>query len=406
MAENFDKINLSNISEKKFSWRDLVVILAAGLIGFVGGVSAWLWLSPEGVDLGTLVIERKPEVIREESFHYLPQTTHEEMVIEAANQAIPGVVNIVVTREVTVDPFYGMGWFFNQQDPIVQESTSYGTGFFVSSDGLVLTNKHVVLEKDAEYRVVTSDNESYPARVLARDPVYDLALVEIEGDGFPVLELGDSDKLVPGQTVIAIGNALGQFGGSVSTGIISGLSRIISAYGAGYSDVLSDLIQTDAAINRGNSGGPLLDLNGQVVGVNVAMAKQAQNLGFAIPINQAKRAIRSVRETGQIIHPFLGINYVMVNQEIKEEENLPYGYGALIVRDRSSGLAIVPDSAAEKMGLRAGDLILEFNGEKVVTERNLAQIIQDHDPGDTISLKVWRDSEIIFIEGVLGERKS
>lgn len=393
---------------RKIGWRDLLVIIMAGIFGFLGGLTAQIWLPIESLEEGipSLVIERQPEVVHEETIHYVPQTTHEERVIEAADRALPGVVSVVVTREVAVDPFlHGWGWFYQQAEPSVRQEVSYGTGFFVSSDGLILTNKHVVLDEDADYRVITIDNESYSAQVLARDPLHDLALMKVAGNEFPVLELGDSDQLVPGQTVLAIGNALGRFEGTVSTGIISGLSRMVSAYGFGYSDVLTDLIQTDAAINHGNSGGPLLDLNGRVVGVNVAMAEQAQNVGFAIPINQAKRAIDSVRETGRIVYPFLGINYVMVDQEIQEEYQLDYDYGALIVQDPQSGVSVMPESAAEVMGLRRGDVILEFNNEAVTTERMLGRIIQDYDPGDRVILKVWRQGQILTLEGNLGQRE-
>lgn len=390
-------------SKRSFGF-GLVVVTLAGILGFLGGVSAWLWMGPYEIgDGGTLVVEREPEIIREETIHYLPQTSHEERIIEATEKAVPGVVSIVVTREVTTDPLWGFppGWF----EPITRQEMSYGTGFFVSADGLILTNKHVVPEAQAEYRVITADNQSHAAEVLARDPFQDLALLKISGSDFPVLELGDSSKLVAGQTVLAIGNALGQFENTVSTGIVSGLSRAVSAYGLGYSDVLTDLIQTDAAINRGNSGGPLLDLNSRVIGVNVAMAEQAQNVGFAIPINQAKRAIRSVKETGQIVYPFLGINYVMVDDKVQEERDLPYDYGALIVMDRRTGAAVVSGSAAEKMGLRQGDLILEFNQERITSERMLNQIIQDYDPGDQISLRVWREGRVLTLSGQLGRKE-
>ncbi len=393
----------------KLNWSGLVLIILSGLVGFVGGLAAWFWLSPERPlgDARPLVIERKPEVIREETIHYLPQTTHEEMIIRVAQEAVPATVSIVGTREVAVDPFfYGWGWPFGQLEPMTRQQTSHGTGFFVSTDGLVLTNKHVVAEDGADYQVITADNKSYPARLLARDPLYDLALMKIDGSGFPVMELGDSDKLVPGQTVVAIGNALGQFDNTVSTGIISGLSRNISAYGMGYSDILTDLVQTDAAINQGNSGGPLLDLGGRVVGVNVAMAAQAQNVGFAIPINQVKRAIRSVQETGSIVYPFLGINYVMVNESIQQTRGLPYNYGALIIQDERSRISVMPGSAAERMGLKPGDLILEINDEKITVKRMLNRIIQDYNPGDQIRLKVWRSGSIIVLTGRLGEKRS
>ncbi len=405
--EEFNQTESRQRNIRRLNWRDLVVLIMAGSLGFLGGLASWLWLTPVDLsgDIHPLIVEKESNHIREESFG-LAQLTHEEKIIHVADQAIPSVVSIIATREITTDPlFYGMGWFFSDPGETTRQETSYGTGFFVSSDGLILTNKHVVLETDAEYQVMTSGNKKYSAKVLARDPVYDLALIKIEGLDFPVLELGDSDKLVPGQTVLAIGNALGQFESTVSSGIISGLSRTISAYGLGYSDTLTDLIQTDAAINHGNSGGPLLDLNGRIMGINVAMAEQAQNLGFAIPINQAKKAIRLVQETGRIIYPFLGINYVMVDKSIQEEFDLPYDYGALIVRNQQTGVAIVPDSAAMEMGLKENDLILEINGEKITVDRTLARIIQEYNPGDEISLKIWREGKVLTAKGKLGQNK-
>ena len=405
--EEFGQTKFKQEDNRKLNWRDLLIIIMAGVIGFLGGLTSWLWLTPINIleDSYLFSAGENLGIIEEETSHYLTQTTHEEKIIQVADQAIPAVVSIVVTREVAIDPFYGMSWFFDDSESKTRQEISYGTGFFVSSDGLILTNKHVVLDEEAEYQVVTSDNKKYSTQVLARDPVYDLALIKIEGSDFPVLELGDSDGLVPGQTVLAIGNALGQFESTVSSGIISGLSRTISAYGLGYSDTLTDLIQTDAAINHGNSGGPLLNLNGQVVGINVAMAEQAQNLGFAIPINQAKKAIHSVQEMGQIVYPFLGINYIAVDESVKEEFNLPYNYGALIVLNQRTGIAVVPDSAASDMGLRIDDLILEFNDEKITTDRTLVQIIQDYKPGDQVSLKVWREEKIITVRGYLGQNE-
>jgi len=414
MEESFNnkssEIAQPKIRERRIGWRDLLIIILAGVFGLLGGLTAQIWLPIESLEEGfpSLVIERQPEVIHEETIHYVPQTTHEERIIQAANQALPGVVSIIVTREVEVeiDPFFPeWSWFYQPSWPSVQQEVSQGTGFFISSDGLILTNKHVALEEATDYQVVTIDNQSYSAEVLARDPVHDLALMKVVGEDFPVLDLGDSDQLVPGQTVLAIGNALGQFEGTVSTGVISGLSRVVSAYGFGYSDILTDLIQTDAAINRGNSGGPLLDLNGQVVGVNVAMAEEAQNVGFAIPINQARRAIKSFQETGRIIYPFLGINYLMVNAEVQEKYQLDYDYGALIVSDSQSGTDVVPGSAAEKIGLKLGDVILEFNDQRVTADQMLSHLIQECEPGDLVRLKVWRQGQILNLSGHLGERE-
>ena len=288
---------------------------------------------------------------------------------------------------------------------------------------MILTNKHVVLDEEAEYTIFTNDGRKFSAKVLARDPVQDLAVLRIEqektvdGNGefvlepFPTVKLGDSDKLESGQTVIAIGNALGEFRNTVSVGVISGLGREITASGGGFIETLEDVIQTDAAINKGNSGGPLLNLKGEVVGINVAMALEAQSIGFAIPVNKAKKDIEQVRSLGKIVYPFLGIRYVLISEKIKEENDLPVDYGVLIVDGGPGEPAIWPDSAAEKAGLKEENIVLEFNNEKITTENGLAKIIMKYNPGDRIVLKILRppssvgeDWEEIIVEATLDER--
>jgi len=171
-------------------------------------------------------------------------------------------------------------------------------------------------------------------------------------------------------------------------------------------ETLEDVIQTDAAINKGNSGGPLLNLRGEVIGVNVAMAQEAQNIGFAIPINRAKRAIEQVKRLGKIVYPFLGIRYILISPEIQEEKNLPVDYGALIVKGSLREPAVIPGSAADKAGLREGDIILEVDGQKITPQHSLAKIIQSHNPGDEITLKVLRNKKEIILKATLGEKSS
>jgi serine protease Do len=224
---------------------------------------------------------------------------------------------------------------------------------------------------------------------------------------FKVLKLGNSDNLQIGQTVIAIGNALGEFRNTVSVGVISGLGRTITASGGGLIETLEDVIQTDAAINKGNSGGPLLNLKGEVIGVNVAMAQEAQNIGFAIPINRAKKAITQVKTLGKIVYPFLGVRYILVTPEIQEERNLPVDYGALIVKGESpQEPGVIPGSAADKAGLREGDIILEVDGQKITPQNSLAKVIQTHNPGDKIVLKILREKKELILEATLGEKTS
>jgi serine protease Do len=203
--------------------------------------------------------------------------------------------------------------------------------------------------------------------------------------------------------VIAIGNALGEFRNTVSVGVVSGLGRKVTASGGGVVETLYDVIQTDAAINPGNSGGPLLNLRGEVIGINFAMAKGAENIGFAIPINYAKKDIEQIKKYGKIVFPFLGVRYVIITDQIQKENNLPVNYGAWVLKGPKGEPAIFPGSAAEKAGLKEGDIILEFNGEKITADNPLAKIITKYQPGDKVSLKILRAKKEITLEAVLGE---
>jgi len=221
------------------------------------------------------------------------------------------------------------------------------------------------------------------------------------------LELADSGNLKIGQTVIAIGNSLGEFRNTVSKGIISGLKRNVTAGdGFGQAETLSEVIQTDAAINPGNSGGPLLNISGQVIGVNVAMAQGAENIGFALPINIVKKGIESVKSKGKIVQPYIGVRYIPITEEIKKANNLPYGYGALVLRGQKvTDFAVVPGSPADKAGLTENDIILEINGVKIDEKNLLSDQIAKSNVGDTINLKIWHKGEEKTVQVKLEERK-
>lgn len=345
--------------------------------------------------------------------------SQEEMVIAAVKKASPAVVSIIITKDMPVYEQYYVNPFpdfFGDEFAIPQlrqkgtqkQNVGGGTGFIISTDGLVLTNKHVVSDKAADYMVITNDGKKYPAKVLALDPFQDLAVIKIQvaSTNFPILSLGNSANVQIGQTVITIGNALGEFRNTVSVGVVSGLGRTINASGGGMTETLEDLLQTDAGINKGNSGGPLLDLKGEVIGVNVAMAEGAQNIGFAIPINTAKRDIQQVKSLNKIVYPFLGVRYVLLTAEIQEKEGLAVGYGAWIIKGEGDNEAIIPGSAADKAGIKEGDIILEADGKKVTVQNSLGTMIQQHSPGDKIVLKVLRDKQELMIEVVLGEKTS
>ncbi len=365
---------------------------------------------------------------------YQPQTSQEEAIIKAVKKISPAVVSIIITKNVPVykeyyeyespfkdfEQFFGPNFFapFNVKVPKYKkegerkQKVGGGTGFIVSPDGLVLTNKHVVYDKKADYTVITNDGRQYQAKVLARDPFQDLALLKIVSKkqakvSFPVAKLGNSDFIEIGQTAIAIGNALGEFRNTVSVGVISGLGRQITASGVGVVETLEDVIQTDAAINPGNSGGPLLNLKGEVVGVDVAMAQGAQSIGFAIPINKAKRDIAQVKKIGKIIYPFLGIRYAIITKELKEEKKLPVDYGALVIKGNGKNEpAVLPGSQAEKAGIKEGDIILEVNGEKITVSNSLSKVIQKYEPGDKVIMRILRDGKTIQKTVVLGKKVS
>ena len=235
-----------------------------------------------------------------------------------------------------------------------------------------------------------------------------MAVIKVEGDGFPVANLGDSDALKIGETAVAIGNSLGEFSNSVSRGIISGLKRNLSA-GSGFGDTerLTDIIQTDAAINPGNSGGPLLDINGNVIGINVAVAQGAQNVGFALPINQAKRLIDQVKTGTKISVPYLGVRYITIDATVKNDAQLPFDYGVLVLRgSKMTDLAVIPGSPADKAGISENDIILEVNGQKIDKNNQLGDLIAKFNVGDKITLKVWHKGSTKDVQITLEERKN
>jgi len=419
------KFKLPKLKVPKF-WKNktFIIILVFFIIGGIGGaISGSYFYSEIKNYLSKFKIEiPEPKIIeKEEVKEYQPQTSQEEAVIKVVNESSPAVVSIIITKDLPIieeyyyEPFKEFEEFFGQpfefkipqyrQKGVEKQEVGGGSGFIVSEDGLILTNKHVVLDPEADYTVLTIDGKKFPAKVLAKDPAQDLAILKIEDKNkFPVLKLGDSDKLQIGQTVITIGNVLGEFRNSVSVGVISGLGRTITAEGGGLVETLEDVIQTDAAINKGNSGGPLLNLKGEVVGINTAMVLEAQSIGFAIPINKAKKDIEQVKTLGKIVYPFLGIRYVLITEKIQKENNLPVNYGAWIIKGEEGEPAIFPGSVAQTAGLKEKDILLEFNNEKITPENSLAKVIMKYNPGDKVTLKILRDTQEKIFQVTLGEK--
>lgn len=325
--------------------------------------------------------------------------SEESVVIDVTERASPSVVTVSIERPqrriLEFNPFGGFSSRVEGGQP-----QDIGTGFIVSEDGLIVTNKHVVSDAEASYKVITKDDKEYDVVEISRDPSNDLAVLKIEAGGLQAVEMGDSRVLKVGQFVIAIGTALGEFRHTVTTGVVSGLGRGITAGSVfeGSVEQLDDVIQTDAAINPGNSGGPLLNSAGQVVGVNVAVAAGAENVGFAIPINIVKDALESFNKTGSFASkPFLGIEYQMVTKQSAILNEVPEG--AYVVN-------VVEGSPAEAAGIQKDDIIKKLDGENIKEEDGgLSEVIGKKKAGQNVSLEIWRDGETLQLNVTLSEIK-
>ncbi len=321
----------------------------------------------------------------------------QEATVRAFKKISPAVVNITVIDSQTVSVIdLGSG---STQSKTEKKEAGSGTGFLISPDGLIITNKHVVnaaSSDTAEYKITMTSGKKYYAQLIGKDPLNDLAILKIFDKNLPFVELGDSSKLQPGLTVIAIGNSLGQYQNSVTKGIISGLARdIVASDQVGRAESLGNVIQTDAEINTGNSGGPLVDLSGKVVGINVATDASGKSIGFAIPVNDALPVIRSAREIGRIVRPRLGIRYVNVTPDLAKEKKLSRQSGALVSAGSAGEPAVVADSPAAKAGIQEGDIIFEIDGLKIDEKNTLVSVTQQYKPGKKIGLKIDRKGKVI-----------
>lgn len=320
----------------------------------------------------------------------------EERVIRAVERTLPAVVSILADKRKKRSSKKGG----------VSEAPEQGSGFVIEPDGLILTDTHVV-EDDAEYRVAVPDMGEFPAEIVSRDWVKDIALLKIEAENLPTIPLGESSNLRLGQSVLAIGNALGLFENTVSLGIISGLSRTIDAKGDPSlpPHEIRGLIQTDAAINPGNSGGPLIDLEGRAVGINAATISNAENIGFAIPIDAARHDLDEVRKYGHVRQPYFGARYIVIDEPFSKKKNLSSTYGAWITSGHAKEQGVVPGSPAEKAGLKDGDVVLEWNGEKITRPHPLQKHLDDASVGDNVRLLVARGKKTVALSVTLGEKK-
>lgn len=375
------------------------------------GVSEFIRDVGEKISPNSWFSGESSEIIKDSSFGdsfvgaaspYEAKIEYEEMIIDVVDRSLPSVVSITVSKNVPViercpvSPFgdSGLQFYVPCESPsgkTEKKDIGGGSGFIVGSDGLIVTNKHVVSDKGAIYTVFMQDGKKYDGKVVALGDAQDIAIIKIEALGLKALKLGDSDSVRLGQTAIAIGNALGEYRNSVSVGVISGKDRVVTASGPSGEETIEGVFQTDAAINRGNSGGPLLNLKGEVIGINTATASQAENIGFTIPSNVARRAVDAFYKTGKIEAPYLGVWYEKTDEGAK-------------VGGREDGPSVVAGSPAEKAGIKTGDIIIEAD-DRALDEVSLSSAIAKHAPGESIRLKIKRGEEIITKDVVLEVRK-
>ena len=340
-----------------------------------------------------IALKIKPQVTVEQQRQVI--ASEGEVIADIAQQVSPSVVSIVTEQQRVVNSYYG--------DKAITGQAA-GTGLVVDASGLILTNKHVVPEGTSSVKIVMSDGTIYKdVTIIGRDPLNDIAVLKVtDPKNFKPAVLGDSDVVRTGQKVIAIGNALGQFQNTVTSGIISGVGRPVEAGSedGGNSEQLTNLFQTDAAINSGNSGGPLLNYDGEVIGINTAIAADAQNIGFSIPINEAKGAVTSVQKTGELTRPLLGVKFTMITPELVSEKGLTVPKGAYISTDSGS---VVVASPADKAGVRPGDTITKINGITLDQRRPLDSVISRYAVGDTVVLTIVREGKEITLKATLAE---
>lgn len=303
----------------------------------------------------------------------------EGSIAEVVSKVSPSVVSIVT--EVSTSSWYG-----------TSTSSAAGTGFIVSSDGYIMTNKHVI-DGAKTISVILEDGTTYSnVKLVGTDPLNDAAILKVDATNLTPVVLGDSKTISTGQSVIAIGNALGVYGNSVTSGVISGTGRSIIASdstGEAY-ESLTDLIQTDAAINSGNSGGPLVNAAGQVIGINTATSGTGENIGFTIPISSVKGIINTAIKNGEVSRAYIGVRYVNLTPETAKTYNLSTTSGAYVKAD-SRNSAVIKNSPAEKAGLKDGDIITAVNGVKIGRAGTLSTLIGEYMPGDTVSIAYLRD---------------
>ncbi|MEM8779714.1 MAG: HhoA/HhoB/HtrA family serine endopeptidase [Cyanobacteria bacterium P01_G01_bin.49] len=396
-------------------WQKPVTYLSLVLLGMGVGIGGTVAFSYPNLFINKFAnkIENTTQVQpanTKEELAIIPPFTSENFVTDVVNKVGPAVVRIDASRTVKTevppmfeDPFFRR--FFGSQVPEVPDSQiqrGTGSGFIISKNGQILTNAHVVDGAD-EVTVTLKDGRTFTGKVLGTDPITDVGVIKIEADNLPVVKVGNSDELNVGEWAIAIGNPLG-LDNTVTTGIVSATDRLSSQVGVG--DKRVEFIQTDAAINPGNSGGPLLNARGEVIGMNTAIIRDAQGIGFSIPINKAQQIANKLIANGKVDHPYLGIQMVEITPEIKEklqqsqEFRIDVDRGVLIVK-------VMPNSPAERSGLKAGDILQSVNRKAIKTPSQVQKAVENVSVDTTLPLTVERNGKSLDLNvqvGILSQR--
>lgn len=368
-------------------WTVIGVVVLCFAASFLG---AWLFVGSGlvKIDASRSIDDNSQKIVMQQG----------EVIANVFNQVSPSTV--AITTEGVVDT--GASFFGAQQQ---QVSEGAGSGIIISKDGYVMTNKHVVPDGTNSVAVVTSDGHEYKnVKVVARDPSNDIAFLKIDGvNNLTPAQIGDSNQVMPGQQVVAIGNALGIFRNSVTSGIISGTGRPLTASdeNGATSEQLEDMLQTDAAINPGNSGGPLVNLKGEVIGMNTAVSQDGQSIGFAIPIADAKVEINSIINQGKLSKSYLGVRYVTLTPDVAQQLGVSATDGAYVQASAGSP-GVVPGSPAAKAGVHEGDIITKVDNSTIAAGKSLASLLSQHAPGDKVTLTILRGGKTITVQATLG----
>jgi len=383
------------------------IIVAACIVLLVGGAVSAGWFGMNWEQFNRWWPFQKPQSVQIQTpTDRISLVSEESVIIDVVENVSPSVVTIGIQQTRSTgdifefNPFDPFSPFRKRPGSTEEIEQDIGSGFIISEDGLIVTNKHVVSAADAAYRVITKDDKTYDVQKVYRDPDNDLAIIKINPSGQKLkpVAMGDSSQIKVGQMAIAIGTALGEFRNTVTVGVVSGVGRGITAGSPfeGGAEQLDNVIQTDAAINPGNSGGPLLNSAGQVIGVNTAVSASGENIGFALPINVVKDAVDTFNATGQFNRPYMGVEYRMISRQMAILNEIPEG--AYIAN-------VVSGSPAYDAGIQADDIITKIDGSRLTTDKDLAHVISRKKVGDTVSVAIWRNGKELTISVRLGTQQ-